>query len=94
MHRSSRSLLPFDPEIERTFRRRQRSASRESVEVLIEELFVELPLEERMAEQEVNRRALRDFALPSAQGSQTSITRPTVNANNFEIKPSLIQMVQ
>ena len=47
-----------------------------------------------MAEQEANRRALRDFALPSAQGSQTSITRPTVNANNFEIKPSLIQMVQ
>ena len=47
-----------------------------------------------MAENEANRRALRDFALPGTQGSQTSIARPTVNANNFEIKPSLIQMVQ
>ncbi|XP_071933622.1 uncharacterized protein [Coffea arabica] len=47
-----------------------------------------------MAENESNRRILRDFVLPGAQGSQTSIVRPTVNANNFEIKPSLIQMVQ
>ncbi|XP_027156543.1 uncharacterized protein LOC113757463 [Coffea eugenioides] len=47
-----------------------------------------------MAENEPNRRILREFALPETQGSQTSIARPTVSANNFEIKPSLIQMVQ
>ncbi|XP_027181793.1 uncharacterized protein LOC113780176 [Coffea eugenioides] len=47
-----------------------------------------------MAKNEPNRRTLRDFALPGTQGSQTSIARPMVNANNFEIKPSLIQMVQ
>ncbi|XP_027169924.1 uncharacterized protein LOC113769792 [Coffea eugenioides] len=47
-----------------------------------------------MAENDSNRRILRDFTLPRTQGSQTSIVRPTVNANNFEIKPSLIQMVQ
>ena len=45
-------------------------------------------------ENEANRRALRDFVLPGIQGSQTSIARSTVNATNFDIKPSLIQMVQ
>ena len=48
--------------------------------------MIELPFEEEMAENEPNRRILRDFALPGTQGSQTSIARPIVNANNFEIK--------
>ena len=39
-----------------------------------------------MAKNEANRRALRDFALPGTQESQTRIAWPTVNANNFEIK--------
>lgn len=33
---------------------------------------------------DVNR-ALRDFAAPNAQGMQSSITRPAIEANNFEI---------
>lgn len=40
------------------------------------------------------QRTLREFTLPNTTGSQTSIGRPTVNANKFEIKPALIQMVQ
>ncbi|XP_027171773.1 uncharacterized protein LOC113771386 [Coffea eugenioides] len=47
-----------------------------------------------MTKNDSNRRILRDFALSGSQDSQTSIVRPTVNANNFEIKSSLIQMVQ
>ena len=46
-----------------------------------------------MAEK-VNRRLLRNFTLSGGDGLQISIMRTTVNANNFEIKPSLIQMVQ
>ena len=41
-----------------------------------------------------NRRASRDFTLPKGNELQTSIARSTVNANNFEIKLALIQMVQ
>ena len=41
-----------------------------------------------------NQRTLHDYATPNINGTQTSIVRPTVNANNFEIKPSLIHMVQ
>ena len=35
-----------------------------------------------------------DYARPSLDGTQSSITRPTVAANTFEIKPNIIQMVQ
>ena len=84
----------MDPEIERTLRRQQRSALQEIVEAQGErEIIIELPLIELMAE-EANR-ALRDFPLPgTGTGLQTSIARPTTNVNNFEIKPTLIQIVQ
>ncbi|KAM0933256.1 putative retrotransposon gag domain-containing protein [Dioscorea sansibarensis] len=39
-------------------------------------------------------KTLKDFAGPNAQGLHTSITRPTVEAKNFELKPTLLSMVQ
>ena len=57
------------------------------------EITIELPRIEPMVE-DANRRALWDFALPRGDGLQTSIVRHTVNANKFEIKPFLIQLVQ
>ena len=39
-------------------------------------------------------RALRDYAVPSINGSNSSIRRPPIAANNFEIKPAIIQMIQ
>ncbi|XP_071917054.1 uncharacterized protein [Coffea arabica] len=97
MHRSNREVAFLDPEIERTLRRQRRNTPHQKEQEIwqpIEEILIELPFEEEMAENDPNRRILRDFALPGTQDSQTSIVRPTVNANNFEIKPSLIQMVQ
>ena len=44
--------------------------------------------------EEQKPRPLRDYALPNESGVHTNITRPTINANNFEIKYLLIQMVQ
>ena len=60
------------------------------------EIVIELPHLEEMAEEcaNHNQQVLRDFALPSTKGSQTNIARSAVNANNFEIKPTLIQMLQ
>ena len=41
-----------------------------------------------------HRRLLREYAVPNVNGPKSSIVRPLINANNFEIKPSLIHMVQ
>ncbi|MED6178979.1 hypothetical protein PIB30_112612, partial [Stylosanthes scabra] len=40
------------------------------------------------------RRTLEDYTIPSTASCGSSIVRPTVEANNFELKPSLIQLVQ
>ncbi|XP_017970470.1 PREDICTED: uncharacterized protein LOC108660713 [Theobroma cacao] len=39
-------------------------------------------------------RALRDYVIPLLQGLHQSIMRPSINANNFEIKSAYIQMIQ
>ena len=40
-----------------------------------------------------NQRPLRDYTTPLADGIHDSIQRPTIHANNFELKPFIIQMV-
>ena len=47
-----------------------------------------------MAEQREAERTLLDFAMPGLDGTRQSIARPTINANNFEIKSALLQMIQ
>ncbi|MED6125984.1 hypothetical protein PIB30_073866, partial [Stylosanthes scabra] len=41
-----------------------------------------------------HRRTLGDYTIPTTNSCGSSIVRPTVAANNFELKPSLIQLVQ
>ena len=41
-----------------------------------------------------NRRAMKDYLAPSLDGCASSIVRPPIQANNFELKTSLIQFVQ
>ncbi|XP_023886157.1 uncharacterized protein LOC111998291 [Quercus suber] len=45
-----------------------------------------------MADQE--QKALRDYAMPSVNGATSSIRRLAIQANNFEIKSAIIQMIQ
>ena len=40
------------------------------------------------------RRTLCDFVTPGVQGIASSIARPAADANNFELKPALISIVQ
>src|SRR5262249_17668767 len=82
MIRNSReTLIEPDPEIERTFHRRRTKLQRTSSEESITE----------MAEAQ---RTMMDYAKPSFDGTNSSITRPVVAANTFEIKPAIIQMIQ
>ncbi|GAV80946.1 hypothetical protein CFOL_v3_24405 [Cephalotus follicularis] len=50
-------------------------------------------MEEDQAEVKAYR-ALRDYVVPSINGATSSILRTPIQANNFEIKPSIIQMIQ
>ncbi|XP_052203104.1 uncharacterized protein LOC127808573 [Diospyros lotus] len=72
-------LIDFDLEIERTFHR----LNNQQREIMEEE------------DQNIEaQRSLRDYASPSVVGIASSIRRPTVQANNFEIKSAIIQMRQ
>ena len=80
------NLEDFDSEIERTLHRRQRElGNRESA-------IVEMAQPREEAAQPL--RTMMDFARPLCSGANSSITRPAVAANNFEIKPATIQMIQ
>ena len=41
-----------------------------------------------------NQRPLKEFAQPSNEEPSSSIVNPTITTNNFELKPSLLQLVQ
>ncbi|KAJ9183285.1 hypothetical protein P3X46_007162 [Hevea brasiliensis] len=47
-----------------------------------------------MANNNNNKRSVKDHAYPNIGDFMPSITRPRVEANNFELKPALCQMVQ
>ena len=71
----------FDPKIERTLCQLKKEKKKESNTSL-----------SNIADQE--QKALRDYATPSVNGATSSIRRPAIQANNFEIKPAIIQMIQ
>ena len=79
---TSDSNLNFDPEIDLTLRalHREQRQGRENQRNL-----------NRMAQPE--RRMLGDFIMSDISGSFRGIVAPTIANNNFEIKPSIIQMV-
>ena len=82
------ALVVFDPEIERTLHQRQRElGTADSQESTAES-------QERTVEMEQPPRTMMYYARPSCSGADSSITRPAVAANNFEIKPAVIQMIQ
>jgi len=74
----SSELLEPDSEIDRTFRR----------------LLKEKQDREKAIEDQNEKKALRDYAVPSLTGANSCIITPTIQTNNFELKPRLIQSVQ
>ncbi|MED6223267.1 hypothetical protein PIB30_072369 [Stylosanthes scabra] len=90
--------LSFDPEIEKTLRklRKQTKLQEHSHEIPFEEAIEEEEFEDEtgdnMAGNEDNNkgRKLVDFSIPSAASCGSSVVRPAVDVNNFELKPSLI----
>ncbi|KAJ4724582.1 DNA-directed DNA polymerase, partial [Melia azedarach] len=83
-------LLPFDIEIERTCKRNRKEKRQASVQQQTSAMEPNIGNDDGVE----NQRALRDYAIPTVNGASTSIRRPAIQANNFEIKPAIIQMIQ
>ena len=101
MPRRELRLVPVDPEIEKTCRQNRKSKQNLSSKITDS---VEMAtngnggnggaVEDQAAGLHPQERSLRYYILPSLNRVQPSIRAPGVDANNFELKPSLIQMVQ
>ena len=94
MHRiQNTDLIPADTELERTLRSLRKTKRAENLAMA----------DERQDQTEGQRTATRrppiadtmqDFWRPIIQDEYSAIRQPTVDANNFELKPALITMVQ
>ena len=86
-------LVEADPEPERTLKRKLREAKlQQSKGNLLETLEQE---KEMAAENNNNaRRMLGDFTAPNFNLHGRSISIPAIGANNFELKPQLVSLMQ
>ena len=95
MHRKPEAdLLPLDTEIERTLKnlRKATSAEYKSMENQRERLQT-IPEEEK-TEGPQRPNTMEDFWRPIIQEEYSAVRQPPIEANNFELKPALITMVQ
>ncbi|KAL0405133.1 UNVERIFIED_CONTAM: hypothetical protein Slati_3827200 [Sesamum latifolium] len=86
-------LTPYDPEIERTFHQRKNAIERgeNSGKTDPEEQLV--IFEPTMKIMGAVGRPMMEYSFPTTDGTISSIVKPSVKANNFEIKPSIIQII-
>ncbi|MED6138464.1 hypothetical protein PIB30_074437, partial [Stylosanthes scabra] len=100
--RRDKPIIEFDPEIEKTLKKNrsrvkaQRTLQFEQEEVNSEEGASENSFEEEFIEEEIQdnmadnqRRILADYTNPTTTSCGSSIVWPNVDANNFELKPTL-----
>ncbi|MED6141301.1 hypothetical protein PIB30_102017 [Stylosanthes scabra] len=87
--------LDYDSEPERTLFRRRREARRERQAALEQQFNMAANHNDIPIHEEQNQRViLGQYSQPTSEGCGSTILRPTIQANNFELKPSLIQLVQ
>ncbi|MED6117115.1 hypothetical protein PIB30_106918, partial [Stylosanthes scabra] len=83
-------VIDFEPEVERTLRKIRKKAKQKTQDHFIEEV-----VQNTMAVEANNpTKTLMDYTIPSTASCGSSIVRPNIDANNFELKPALIQLVQ
>ena len=96
MHRRPKAdLLPLDTEIERTLQNLKRITSAKSRNMANQrERSQVIPEEEEEAERNKRPNTMEDFWRPIIQEEYSAVRQPAIEANNFELKPTLIAMVQ
>ena len=96
MTRSNNSEFAlFDPEIERTLHTQRRHQQEENTTTM-DNMGLNAEFEQGNAQinQQNALKAGRNRVLPGLDVEHISIVPPLIAANNFELKPSLINMVQ
>ena len=94
MHRKQGSgLIPADTELERTLRRLRKTKRAENA-AMAEERHDQTEEQRTAARRPPITDTMEDFWMPIIQEEYSAIRQPTVDANNFELKPALIAMVQ
>ena len=95
MHRKPEAdLLPLDTEIERTLRNLRKVTSAESTSMANQRERLQPIPEEAEVERPQRQMTMEDFWRPVIQDEYFAVRQPTIEANNFELKPALITMVQ
>ena len=77
------NLEKVNPEIEKSCKKNRKEKREKDKQKMAE----------NQAEQPARNRVLHEYTMPTPGDTHNSIVRPTVDANNFEIKPAIIQMV-
>ena len=94
MHRKQDSdLLPADTGLERTLRS-LRNTKRAENAAMADGRHNQTEEQRTAARRPPITDTMEDFRRPIIQEEYSAIKQPTVDANNFELKPALITMVQ
>ena len=95
MHRKPEAeKLPLDIKLERTLRNLRKVKSTKST-TMVEQREIRQPIpKEAVAERPQRQITMEDFWRPAIQDEYSAVRQPAIEANNFELKPALITMVQ
>ena len=96
MHRKQKvDLLPLNTEIEITLKNLRKITIAESRSMVNQrERLQAIPEEEEEAERTQRPNIMKDFWRPIIQEKYFVVRQLAIEANNFELKPALITMVQ
>ena len=95
MHRKPKAdLLPLDTEIERTLKNLRKATSAEYKSMANQRERLQTIPEEEETKRPQRPNTMEEFLRPIIQEEYSAVRQPPIEANNFELKPALITMVQ
>ena len=90
-------LIPLNLELEKIVREKKRQtviSKHSPSKIDAKDLENDPPRQQVLQNPQNGQKTMRDFVSSNVQGDQTPIVRSAIAANNFEIKPAMIQMIQ
>ena len=94
MHRKPElDLIRVDTELERTLRSLRKVSIAEKA-TMADERIDQTIEQETTVERPPMQDTMKDFWRPVIQAEYSAVRQPSMEANNFELKPALITMVQ